>query len=40
MKVLAMTQLNAAVLSKATFPRGMVLSMARRYCRQLRPEAL
>ena len=34
MKVLAMTQPNAAVLSKATFPRGMVVSMARRCCHQ------
>jgi hypothetical protein len=29
MKVLAMTQPKAAVLSKAAFPRGMVVSMAR-----------
>jgi len=34
MKVLAMTQANAAVFSKATFLRSMVASMGRRCCHQ------
>jgi hypothetical protein len=32
MKVLAMTQPNAAVLSKATLLRGMIVSTGRRCC--------
>ena len=40
MKVLAMTQPNAAVFSKASFLRGMVVSMGAVAVIRMRPEAM